>query len=47
VDDGKIQNAINKCKGIWASLPGAGDGQRENKLDDLLIAYHNAGGTVA
>jgi muramidase (phage lysozyme) len=47
VDDGKIQNAINKCKGIWASLPGAGYGQRENKLDDLLIAYHNAGGTVA
>jgi muramidase (phage lysozyme) len=47
VDDGKIQSAINKCKGIWASLPGAGYGQRENNLDDLLIAYQNAGGTVA
>lgn len=47
VQAGRISLAINKCRNIWASLPGAGYGQRENKLDSLLGAYVRAGGVIA
>jgi muramidase (phage lysozyme) len=47
IDNGKISIAIGKCSNIWASFPGAGYGQRENKLDKLLAAYKNAGGEIA
>jgi muramidase (phage lysozyme) len=43
---GEIEEAIEKCAHIWASLPGAGYGQRENKLSDLIAAYELHGGTV-
>jgi len=39
--------AIDKCKNIWASLPGAGYGQHENSVDKLIAAYKAAGGVVA
>jgi muramidase (phage lysozyme) len=44
---GYISVAIDKVKNIWASLPGAGYGQHENKLDKLITTYKDAGGTVA
>ncbi|MNP17885.1 Phage lysozyme [compost metagenome] len=44
---GRIAEAIAKCRNIWASLPGAGYGQREHKLDDLLAHYVAAGGVLA
>ncbi|MFJ1251903.1 glycoside hydrolase family 104 protein [Cupriavidus sp. CuC1] len=44
---GDIAGAINKCRREWASLPGAGYGQRENALSSLLSAYQNAGGVLA
>jgi len=47
VDAGRFDIAVKKCARIWASLPGAGYGQHENKLADLQIAYVNAGGTLA
>lgn len=47
IDDGKFGQAVQKCAHIWASLPGAGYGQHENKLDRLQTAYLNAGGTLA
>jgi muramidase (phage lysozyme) len=47
IDTGEIPLAIGKCKRIWASLPGAGYGQREVGLDDLLAAYEKAGGSLA
>jgi lysozyme len=47
IEKGYIAIAIDKCKNIWASLPGAGYGQHENKIDTLLAAYKTAGGTVA
>ena len=47
VDNGNIELAIEKCATIWASLPGAGYGQRENSIGDLLAAYQQAGGTLA
>jgi muramidase (phage lysozyme) len=47
IEKGYITVAIDKVKNIWASLPGAGYGQHENKLDKLITSFINAGGTVA
>ena len=47
IEKGYISIAIDKVKNIWASLPGAGYGQHENKLDKLITSFINAGGTVA
>ena len=50
IDDivkGDVPSAIEKCKGIWASLPGANYGQRESSLDDLLAFYEKARGLIA
>lgn len=44
---GRIETAIAKCRNIWASLPGAGYGQHERKLDDLIAHYIAAGGRLA
>jgi muramidase (phage lysozyme) len=43
---GRIQEAVEKCKNIWASLPGAGYGQREHKMTHLLEIYVRAGGEL-
>lgn len=40
--DGDIRNWIRMCASTWASLPGAGYGQHENKMDDLVDAYFDA-----
>lgn len=47
IDTGNIAAAIQKCSNIWASLPGAGYGQHENKRDDLIGKFKEAGGVVA
>lgn len=47
VREGRIAEAIKKCRKIWASLPGAGYGQLEHSTDKLLAAYKSAGGTIA
>ena len=47
IDAGRIAQAIMKCARIWASLPGAGYGQHENKLATLEAAYVKAGGVLA
>lgn len=47
VDAGRVERAIQKCKSRWASLPGAGYAQHENKLPDLIAAFKDAGGVVA
>ncbi|MCY1532561.1 Phage lysozyme [compost metagenome] len=47
IQAGHIPEAIEKCRNIWASLPGAGYGQNEHKLDDLLAHYLAAGGRLA
>lgn len=42
IDDikkGNIIKAISICRKEWASLPGAGYGQREEKLEDILNKY--------
>lgn len=47
IDSGRIQMALTKCRSRWASLPGAGYGQHENSIDQLVAAYKAAGGTLA
>ena len=47
VEKGYIDEAIKRCSHIWASLPGAGYGQHENKMADLIAFYKSDGGTVA
>jgi len=47
IQAGKIAAAINNVSNIWASLPGAGYGQHEHELEDLLAVYRQKGGQVA
>lgn len=44
--EGKIPEAISKVRTIWASMPSAGYGQREHRIESLIIAYRSAGGEV-
>ncbi len=44
---GRFAVAIDKCRGVWASLPGAGYDQPERSIALLEAAYRDAGGTVA
>lgn len=46
IDRHQIITAINKCANIWASFPGAGYGQHEQKRDKLLEAFRQAGGVI-
>ncbi|MEI6730597.1 MAG: glycoside hydrolase family 104 protein [Pseudomonadota bacterium] len=46
IDAGNFDVAVEKVSNIWASLPGAGYGQHENKLADLRAAYVEAGGII-
>lgn len=43
---GNIVEAIYRCRNIWASFPGAGYGQHENKIERLLSVFTKAGGLV-
>ncbi|MCD1587782.1 glycoside hydrolase family protein, partial [Halomonas sp. IOP_14] len=44
IHDGRVRDAIHACRNIWASLPGAGYGQRELATDELLSVYKAVGG---
>lgn len=44
IEKGDFHTAIKKCARIWASFPGAGYGQHENKMSDLQRVYLAAGG---
>jgi len=44
---GRVGVAMQKCKNIWASLPGAGYGQHENTASRLVQAFVDAGGVMA
>ncbi|SDS04204.1 Muramidase (phage lambda lysozyme) [Halopseudomonas litoralis] len=39
IRQGRIEDAVAKAAPVWASLPGAGYGQREHKLAQLLEIY--------
>jgi lysozyme len=44
VREGRIEQAVRKVRSVWASLPGAGYGQREVRLASVLEAFRAAGG---
>jgi len=46
IDAGNIASAITKCASRWASLPGAGYGQRENTIEGLMKIYQESGGVA-
>jgi muramidase (phage lysozyme) len=46
VDFGRVEVAMSKVKSRWASLPGSGYGQHENRASDLIAAYTSFGGLV-
>lgn len=46
VHAGRVPQAIEKVRKVWASLPGAGYGQPERAMSNLLAAYGRAGGTL-
>jgi len=46
VRDGRLYEAINAARRTWASLPGAGYGQRELTAESLRVVYVNAGGVM-
>lgn len=39
IENGNIKAAIEKCSSRWASLPGAGYGQKEHSMETLLAKY--------
>ncbi|TPG08332.1 glycoside hydrolase [Rhodanobacter glycinis] len=47
IESGHITAAIAMVSNIWASLPGAGYGQHEHEVKNLLAVYKAAGGDVA
>ena len=47
IESGQFGAAVMQCAHIWASLPGAGYSQHENKMADLQAAYVAAGGSLA
>ncbi len=47
LNDGRFADAVNACRGIWASLPGGDSGQPEAKLVTLTHFYADAGGSFA
>lgn len=41
---GRFDEAVERIRNIWASMPGAGYGQREHSLERLRTVYENCGG---
>lgn len=46
VMNGRFDSATGRVRNIWASLPGAGYGQHENKIASLRQVYARAGGSL-
>jgi muramidase (phage lysozyme) len=46
IDTGRITEALRKCRSRWASLPGAGYGQHEHKVDTLVAVFKRRGGII-
>lgn len=47
VNAGDIEGVIQRCRGVWASLPGNAAGQPQKTLAELISAYTAAGGALA
>jgi len=46
IENGDFEGTIERIRNIWASLPGAGYGQREHNFNDLLAVYLSKGGKL-
>lgn len=46
IQEGRFEEAVYACKNIWASLPGAGYGQHEHRMESLIAAYKLNGGEL-
>jgi len=46
IQQGRFDEAVAACRKEWASLPGAGYGQHEQKIGRLRRAYTDAGGLI-
>ena len=44
---GQIEKAVQKCRKVWASLPGAGYSQHEIALATFTEKYVEAGGVIS
>lgn len=44
IDAGRIAEALTKCRSRWASIPGAGYGQHEHKMETLLAKFKEIAG---
>lgn len=47
IEVGDIARAVGLVTNIWASLPGAGYGQHEHKLERLVAVFQQKGGGLA
>jgi len=47
INGGHVVAAIIRCASRWASLPGNTYQQHINDVESLVVAYKNAGGTLA
>ena len=47
IETGHFVRAVAKVSNLWASLPGAGYGQPEHRMDTLAAVYEKAGGEFA
>ena len=47
IDMGTFDVAVARVSNLWASLPGAGYGQPEHRIEKLRTAYAGAGGVFA
>ena len=43
---GRLEEAIEKCSAIWASLPGSKAGQRIEDMEQIKAVYLNHGGRI-
>lgn len=44
IEAGRIAEALTKCRSRWASLPGAGYGQNEHKMEMLVSVFKEFSG---
>lgn len=46
IDAGDFVLAVKRVSNLWASLPGAGYGQPEHRIEKLVAAFRSAGGVM-
>lgn len=46
VNAGRVVSALDKCRSRWASLPGAGYGQHEHRVETLVSVFKQKGGVA-